>query len=219
MDALSLAVAAIALREPMLVLRIDAVGRSSSTVKPATPMSPWRGAIVDAARRFGIPERWIRAVIDAESGGNPHAVSSKGALGLMQLMPQTWREMQAKLQLGNNPFEPGDNILAGTAYLRAMLDRYGIPDFLAAYNAGPERLENARVTGHKLPEETLRFVANVAPELGFGTVVEGLLVAQKPSQDALFEGATPDSNAPSWHRLFFVLGSPSSGATESRQQK
>ena len=180
---------------------------------------PWNAEISEAKRRFGIPESWIHAVIDAESGGKSDAVSLKGALGLMQLMPETWAEMRAKLQLGNDPFDPRDNVLAGTAYLRDMLDLYGIPDFLAAYNAGPNRFENARAAGQELPKETLGFVAAVAPKLGFDTGLERRSLAAKPSPDALFESASPDSNHVSWRRLFFILKSASGGSTESNQQK
>jgi soluble lytic murein transglycosylase-like protein len=69
--------------------------------------------VADAARRFEIPEPWIRAVMRVESNGNAHAVSSRGALGLMQIMPRTWVELSARYDLGIDPFDPPDNILAG----------------------------------------------------------------------------------------------------------
>src|SRR3546814_5730962 len=74
-----------------------------------------------------------------ESRGDVRAVSPKGAMGLMQLMPDTWASLRVRLGLGANPYDPRDNILAGAAYLREMHDRYGSPGFLAAYNAGPGR--------------------------------------------------------------------------------
>jgi len=103
---------------------------------------PNAAAIAEASARFAIPEHWIRAVMQAESAGDPHAVSRAGAMGLMQIMPGTWAALRQEHSLGFDPFEARDNILAGTAYLRAMLDRYGtVGGMLAAYNAGPGRYE------------------------------------------------------------------------------
>ena len=119
--------------------------------------------IADAAKRFAIPERWIRAVMRAESANDPRAVSSAGAMGLMQIMPRTWDELRVRYGLGEDPFEPRDNILAGTAYLREMYDRFGAPGLLAAYNAGPERYAEHLATGRPLPHETRAYVAALAP--------------------------------------------------------
>ncbi len=124
-------------------------------------------AIAQASRRFGIPESWIRGVIRAESAGNPHAISVKGAMGLMQLMPATWAELRIRYALGNDPFHPSDNIMAGTAYLRELHDRYGSPGFVAAYNAGPGRYEQ-HLRGRPLPTETRVYVARLAPSLDVG---------------------------------------------------
>lgn len=123
---------------------------------------PYAAPIAEASQRFGIPAAWIRAIIRAESAGDPHAVSSAGAMGLMQIMPQTWDELCAALALGNDPFVPRNNILAGTAYLRQMYDRYGSPGFLAAYNAGPGRYDE-HLAGRPLPAETQAYVAALAP--------------------------------------------------------
>ncbi len=96
-----------------------------------------RSFVEQASRRFGVPVRWIRAVLDVESAGDVRARSPKGAMGLMQIMPATWAELRVRYNLGNDPYDPHDNILAGTAYLRELLDRYGSPGVFAAYNAGP----------------------------------------------------------------------------------
>lgn len=88
--------------------------------------------IADAAKRFGLPEQWIYAVMRTESAGRIGAVSSAGAMGLMQLMPGTWARQRSRFGLGGNPFDPRDNILAGTSYLREMYDHYGPSGFLAA---------------------------------------------------------------------------------------
>ncbi|RUV84130.1 lytic transglycosylase domain-containing protein, partial [Mesorhizobium sp. M5C.F.Ca.IN.020.14.1.1] len=92
--------------------------------------------------------------------------SPAGAMGLMQVMPGTWRELRARYALGDDPFDPRDNIFAGTAYLREMLDRYGtIGAMLAAYNAGPSRYDEYLATGRPLPAETRAYVARLAPIL------------------------------------------------------
>ena len=118
-------------------------------------------AIAEASARFGLSPSLIRAVLRAESGGQVDAVSSKGAMGLMQLMPATWSDMRDELGLGNDPFLPRDNILAGARYLRVLYDRFGSPDFLAAYNAGPSRYQRHLDGAAPLPSETLVYVRDV----------------------------------------------------------
>jgi hypothetical protein len=111
-----------------------------------------------AAERNAIPATWVRAVLQVESAGDPHAVSGAGAMGLMQLMPGTWKEVRRTLNLGADPFDPRDNIAAGAAYLRWLHDRYGDAGFLAAYNAGPGRYDEHLATGRPLPGETISYV-------------------------------------------------------------
>lgn len=124
--------------------------------------------ISEASERFKIPESWIKAVIKVESNGNRKAVSHKGAMGLMQLMPATWEELRSSYHLGPDPFNPHDNILAGTAYLKAMYDRFGYPGLFAAYNAGAARYQAHLRTGKPLPRETRTYVARLSKKLGFG---------------------------------------------------
>lgn len=121
--------------------------------------------VSEASQRFGIPESWIYAVMRAESAGRVGAVSSAGAMGLMQLMPRTWARQRARFALGNDPFDPRDNIMAGTSYLREMYDSYGSFGMLAAYNAGQGRYEDWRDRGRPLPAETRAYVAKIAPGL------------------------------------------------------
>lgn len=121
------------------------------------------GIVAEAAQRFAIPERWIRAVMQAESAGDPTAVSDAGAMGLMQIMPATWADLRAAHSFGDEPFDPRDNVLAGAAYLRAMYDRFGSPGFLAACNAGPDRYADYLETGRPLPAETRAYLAALAP--------------------------------------------------------
>ena len=124
--------------------------------------------IEEASGRFVVPAAWIRAVMRVESGGDEHAISSRGAMGLMQLMPATWFELSARYGLGIDPFDAHDNIIAGTAYLKDMHDRFGSAGFLAAYHAGPARYEQHFATGRPLPQETTAYVAAVTPLLGDG---------------------------------------------------
>ncbi|WP_188854523.1 lytic transglycosylase domain-containing protein [Aureimonas glaciei] len=140
-------------------------------------VDPVAAFVTEAAQRFGVPERWIRAVMRVESAGDVRAISSAGAMGLMQVMPATWADLRVRHRLGSNPFDPRDNILAGTAYLREMHDRYGSPGFLAAYNAGPGRYEEYRATGRPLPAETRAYVAALAPIIGRGDLAAPVTVA------------------------------------------
>jgi soluble lytic murein transglycosylase-like protein len=122
--------------------------------------------IEEASGRFAVPARWIRAVMRVESGGDEHAISSRGAIGLMQLMPDTWVELSVRYGLGVDPFDAHDNITAGAAYLKDMLDRFGSAGFLAAYHAGPAWYEQHLATGRPLPPETIGYIASVTPLLG-----------------------------------------------------
>ncbi|WP_094462461.1 lytic transglycosylase domain-containing protein [Pannonibacter phragmitetus] len=131
------------------------------------PHDPFAAHIAEAAARFELPEHWIAAVLQAESAGDPRAVSRAGAMGLMQVMPDTWAELRARHRLGSDPFDTRDNIHAGAAYLREMLDRYGnVGAMLAAYNAGPGRYDEYLASGRILPAETRAYVAALAPILG-----------------------------------------------------
>lgn len=101
--------------------------------------------------------------MQAESGGraiiNGRPIKSKaGALGLMQVMPGTYAEIRQIYGLGADPHDPRDNILAGTAYLRTMLDRFGYPGLFAAYHAGPSRYTRHLSTGETLPTETVSYL-------------------------------------------------------------
>jgi hypothetical protein len=87
-------------------------------------------------------------------------------MGLMQIMPDTWADLRGRHRLGADPYDPRDNILAGAAYLREMHDRYGVPGFLAAYNAGPRRYDDYLAAGRELPAETRRYVDMLAPLIG-----------------------------------------------------
>jgi len=109
-------------------------------------------AIRDAALRFGVSSKLIRSVIRHESAGDPGAVSHRGAMGLMQLMPATARELGVVCA-----FDSRQNVVGGTRYLRAQRDRFGSwRRALAAYHAGPARVERDHI-----PSETRRYVRRV----------------------------------------------------------
>jgi hypothetical protein len=130
-----------------------------------------------------------------ESGGQEQVVSSAGAMGLMQVMPDTYAGLQERYGLGSDPFEPRDNILAGTAYIREMYDRYGAPGFLAAYNAGPNRVDNYLGGGNPLPDETVQYVAAIAPRIGGSTPMTGPLAVYAGINPGVQYAAVPATPA------------------------
>ncbi len=187
---------------PVAALAQDAPAERSA------PRHPYAAHVADAARRFGIPERWIWAVMRVESNGDVCAVSTAGAMGLMQIMPGTWAGLSARHRLGSDPFDPRDNIIAGAAYLRTMHDRYGnVTAMLAAYNAGPGRYDEYLSRGRPLPAETRAYLAKLASITG-------------GSDDAQL-AAAPPSDPFAWRRagLFAVrpgalsTAQPSTGHT------
>ncbi len=137
---------------------------------PGPPSDPWGPYINIAASRFDVPGQWIREVMQVESGGHQYlggqlTVSNAGAMGLMQLEPDTYQEMASRYGLGSDPFSPYDNIQAGAAYIHEMYEVYGSPGFLAAYNAGPGRLDSYMNYNRPLPHETTHYVAMIAPHI------------------------------------------------------
>ncbi|MES1973330.1 MAG: lytic transglycosylase domain-containing protein [Pseudomonadota bacterium] len=174
----------------------------------AQTVGDWRPLVTEASQRFGVPVAWIEQVMQAESGGKTvlngrPIVSPAGAMGLMQLMPGTWAEMRDALGLGRDPFDPRDNILAGTAYLRRMYDRFGYPGMFAAYNAGPGRYAAYLAGRQSLPVETIAYLAITARNLPTAAQVEAsgrtLFVTLRPSARA----SAPESPAAS--PLFFPV--------------
>jgi hypothetical protein len=117
--------------------------------------------------------------MQVESGGNAKALSPKGAIGLMQIMPETYATLRQAFGLGADPYRPRDNIMAGAAYMREMLDLYGTSGFLAAYNAGPARYDEHLATGEPLPEETQIYLSRLAPMLS-GAQIGNVSATTKP---------------------------------------
>ncbi|WP_437437288.1 lytic transglycosylase domain-containing protein [Shinella daejeonensis] len=170
-----------------LILAASATSAAHAQTAPVARPSatdPYAAHITEAAQRYGIPERWIRAVLRAESAGDVRAISSAGALGLMQVMPDTWAGLRVRYRLGRDPYDPRDNIMAGAAYLREMWDRYGdVAAMLAAYNAGPGRYDDHRSTGRALPAETRAYVAALVPVLGSAAAPETSIRRADPPPD------------------------------------
>jgi soluble lytic murein transglycosylase-like protein len=164
----------------------------------------WDDFTTEAAARFDFPIDWIRAVMRAESNGRAFVAgapitSPAGAIGLMQVMPETYAELAQRYGLDDEPGDPRDNILAGTAYLRELYDRFGAPDFLAAYNAGPGRFQSYRAGLRPLPDETSRYLERLRP-----TLAGALPQAAGTTFGALRDRPTPFSGGP----LFFAVKQP-----------
>jgi hypothetical protein len=134
--------------------------------QPPCDVDQWRGDIEKAADRFHVDEELIRAVVRVESGGCEHLggrpiSSASGAMGLMQLMPSTWAVYRARLRLGADPYNPRDNILAGSAYLYDLIQKLGFFDGLAAYFAGAETILHTQTDHTRVSHATLRYVRDV----------------------------------------------------------
>ena len=157
--------------------------------KPQVARGLWGQEIQEASHKFNVPEQWIRAVMQVESGGQTHwkggqpITSTAGAMGLMQVMPGTYDELRYAHGLGGDPYDPHDNIMAGTAYIREMYDLYGYPGFLGAYNAGPERYRQYVEEGRPLPRETQRYMDIIAPQIA------GILPGQDGGSDRMTQYA------------------------------
>jgi len=149
----------------------------------------WQPLIAAASKRFGVPVEWIRAVMARESAGlttlhGAPIVSSAGALGLMQLMPGTWSDMRVKFGFGPDPFDPHDNIFAGTAYLREMFNRYGYPNLFAAYQAGPRGLDEVLAGLKPLRETTRTYLESIVRDAEISPVASEKRPSTIPKTDS-----------------------------------
>lgn len=140
--------------------------RTTRYVEPQRSRS-FDDVIDEHASRQGVRKDLVRAVIQVESGFNPRAISNKGAMGLMQLMPATARELGVR-----NPMDPSENVRGGVAYLRQLLDRYNGDErlALAAYNAGPGAVDSHGLTVPPY-SETRSYVSKVKKLAGTSAAV------------------------------------------------
>ena len=136
-------------------------------------------AIDQAASRHNVDPTLVRAVIKVESNFNPNAVSRKGAMGLMQLMPQTARQLRVA-----NPFDPQQNVDAGVRHLKQLMENYGgdVKLTLAAYNAGQGAV--ARSAGVPRIAETRNYVNRIT-QLYYGGSDSGVQLLQNPMRDPI----------------------------------
>ena len=150
--------------QPTAVYAVPGTQRQFSTtpVVDSGRVSDYDSLIAEHAGRHSLRPELVKAVIQVESGFNPRAMSAKGAMGLMQLMPATARELGVR-----NAYDPAENIRGGTAYLRQLLDRYeGNEELaLAAYNAGAGAVDRS---GRRIPayRETRDYVRKVSSAAG-----------------------------------------------------
>ena len=206
-------------RRAAVLLLLSGVPSGWSTTAPAAEVQAARNVsaavdryadfIAEAAERFDIPSVWIRTVMRAESDGDARLTSPKGAMGLMQIMPETWAELRVHYGLGDDPYDPHDNIMAGAAYLRELFDRYGHPGFLAAYNARPGRYEASR-KGRPLSRETRTYVDKLAP----------IIAGAEAESEAPGRSVTLPAEPPLWAGApIFVLQPIRTLATDRTQTK
>lgn len=138
--------------------------RTTTPLERPAPTDDFESLVVEHSQRHALRPELVRAVIQVESGFNPRARSPKGAMGLMQLMPGTARELGVM-----NPYDPAENIRGGTAYLRQLLDRYDGDErlALAAYNAGAGAVDRY---GREVPpyRETRDYVRRIGLKAGTG---------------------------------------------------
>ena len=139
----------------------------------------------EAATRAGLPIAMVARVMLAESGGDPRAISPKGAIGCMQIMPATWAALTRRHDLGSDPFDARMNMIGGALYLAELRARFGIPGAYAAYNAGPNRYMRFAAKGMPLPAETVAYAARLG---GAGTTIIRANAQARWQEAALFVG-------------------------------
>ncbi len=188
---------------------MDALTLSTVCILCATSPGPhpesvaqWQPLIAQASQQFAVPPAWIAGVMGGESRGHTHLngrpiTSPAGAMGLMQVMPDTYAALRQRYRLGPDPYDPHDNIVAGAAYLRELYCRYGYPAMFAAYNAGPKRYEDFLLRGTALPRATLAYVDTIAPGLSAAFGGKGATASSPPraAADGLFVALTIASPA------------------------
>lgn len=199
------------LHSAIVALAVCASGVSAPAASQAPrPANACLAHVPEAAARSGLPHDIIVRVMMAESGGNARALSPKGAMGCMQIMPATWASLSARYALGGDPWDARANMIAGSLYLAELAQRHGFPGAYAAYNAGETRWLRYRDSGASLPAETVAYMAR----LGTGTsVARG--EAQRPrwQEASLFMARGGDRRTPATDD-----GDPEQRASASTQE-
>lgn len=153
----------------LLACGIAATAANSASATLASRSTPVPRAVsacaphaAEAAARTALSETVILRVMHVESRGRANALSPKGAMGCMQIMPATWRYLTARHGLGSDPWNARFNMIGGALYLAELARRFGFPGAYAAYNAGPERYARHVRGDARLPAETIAYMASLS---------------------------------------------------------
>jgi len=188
-----------------LRIALAAVAIASDWLSPAPVGATTPGADTcahhasEAAARSGLTVDVIMRVMLAESRGRPGAVSPRGAMSCMQIMPVTWTYLTRRYSLGGDPFDPRMNMIGGALYLAELARQFGFPGAYSAYNAGPGRYMRYVRGEAPLPAETIAYAAQVT---GSGATPPGSPAARQIP-------------AARWQEADLFMVSPGAGATAS----
>ena len=211
----------------------SALARESlATVSPSPACAPHAA---EAAARSALPATVILRVMHVESRGRANAISPKGAMGCMQIMPATWRYLTARYALGSDPWSARFNMIGGALYLAELARQFGFPGAYAAYNAGPARYARHVRGGARLPAETIAYMASlsgtVSPRARRDGTADRNSVTPRWQEATLFVGATrpraaapevsvPEAAArPARHELFPLVRSERGGENDALAQE
>ncbi len=203
-------------------------GEPLAAVSPSSACAPHAA---EAAARSALPATVIIRVMHVESRGRANAISPKGAMGCMQIMPATWRYLTARHALGSDPWNARFNMIGGALYLAELARQFGFPGAYAAYNAGPARYARHVRGGVRLPAETVAYMASLSgkapPRSREGRAGDGRTASPRWQEAKLFLEAAPQRapasealSRPPSHALF-ALARPArveeyGGSTEEK---
>lgn len=170
---------------PVLAMVACAAAPLPASVQPVRSRASGRclDHAAEAAARARLPVEIVLRVMRAESGGDAHAVSPRGAIGCMQIMPATWNDLTRRYRLGRDPFDARMNMNGGALYLAELVAQFGTPGAYSAYNAGPGRYRRYVAGGVPLPAETVAYTARLA---GSAPNAAAVPVAPRWQEAALF---------------------------------
>lgn len=207
-------------------------GEPLAAVSPSPACAPHAA---EAAARSALPATVILRVMHVESRGRANAISPKGAMGCMQIMPSTWRYLTARYALGSDPWNARFNMIGGALYLAELARQFGFPGAYAAYNAGPARYARHVRGDGRLPAETVAYVASLSgaapPRARLDNTTDRKLAAPRWQEGKLFldksrsrvsapEVPTAETAArPARHDLFPLARAPHGEEDEPRAQE